>query len=77
MRRFRKVLLTATISVALLLPVAGVASADPGDPGGFSDPTIIAGPVVVRISAPGVVTITLGSASLSTTDPGDPGGFGP
>ncbi len=40
MRRFRKRLLTAAIALALLLPLASVASADPND-GGFSPSSTI------------------------------------
>jgi hypothetical protein len=35
MTRFRKWLLTASITLALLFPLAAVASADPLDPGAF------------------------------------------
>jgi hypothetical protein len=33
MKRFRKLLLSASVVLALLIPLGMVASADPGDPG--------------------------------------------
>ena len=75
MRRFRKHLLTAAFAVALLLPLGGIALADPID-GGFSDPTIVTPAITVRITAPGTVTITPTNTAGATTaaDPVD-GGF--
>ena len=77
MRRIRKLLLTVGITLAMLLPLGAAASADPGDPGGFGDPTITAGPITVQVAAPGVVTVTRGTTTITSADPGDPGGFGP
>ncbi len=76
MRPIRKALFAVGIALALLLPLGGAASADPGDPGGFADPTIIAGPLTVQIAAPGTVTITRTVGVTPTgADPGDPGGY--
>ncbi len=76
MRLIRKSLLTTGIALALLLPLAGAASADPSDPGGFMDPTIIAGPLTIHVAAPASVTI-IRTAPLTTTaaDPTDAGGY--
>lgn len=76
MTRIRQWLLTAAIALALLLPLATVASADPGDSGGFQDPLIRTSGVTVHVAAPGNVTVTRTAASAAA-DPGDGGGFGP
>ncbi len=77
MRRFRKLLVTLGVAAALLLPLASVASADPND-GGFTDPTITAGPNTVTILGPagGAIVTKTASATLTAADPND-GGFGP
>ncbi len=67
MRRSRKWLLTAATALALLLPLASVASADPND-GGFSPSSTI-----------GTTWRGGGTTYYTTTaalDPND-GGFGP
>lgn len=73
MRPIRKLLVTLAVALALLLPLSGIASADPSD-GGFSDPTIVTPVQVVQISAPGVVTTTKTSPTITIADPSD-GGF--
>lgn len=77
MRRIRKLLLAMGITLAMLLPLAGVASADPGDGGGFagaaiSGPTITAGPNTFAV--PPVGGLQPG-ATTTAADPGDGGGF--
>jgi len=76
MKRFRKVLLASAVTLAMLLPLAGAASADPND-GGIGDPTIIAGPNVITIvPTQGGATITTARTTASAADPND-GGIGP
>lgn len=75
MRRFRKLLLTLGITVALLLPLAGAASADPGDGGGFTDPTIQTPANTVNIIGPAGGAVVTPNATSTATDPGDGGGF--
>ncbi len=74
MRRFRKLLLTLGITAALLLPLAGAASADPGDGGGFIDPTITTPVNSITITGPGGGATVTPSANAAS-DPGDGGGF--
>lgn len=67
MRRFRQWLLAATVAALLMLPLAQVASADPGD-GGI-------GGYAITTSGPS----TSGGAppiSVSSTTAGDPGDGG-
>jgi hypothetical protein len=68
MTPFRDRVLIVAIALALLLPLATVASADPGDPGGttFSSSTTIP-----TDASPGRGRST---STASSTDPGDPGG---
>ncbi len=74
MRPIRKHLFTVAVAIALLLPLSGLASADPTD-AGFFDPTIVTPVQVVQISAPGAVTITRTAPTTATVlDPSD-GGF--
>lgn len=68
MTRFRKWLIALVVAAALAVPLASVASADPGDPGGV-------GPSVTTTThGPRVITWT---AAAADEDPGDPGGVGP
>lgn len=75
MRRIRKLLLTVGITLAMLLPLAGIASADPGDGGGFADAAISgpisAGPITFAVPPVG----GLRSGATNAADPGDGGGF--
>ncbi|MBU6423428.1 MAG: hypothetical protein KGJ98_02265 [Chloroflexota bacterium] len=79
MRRIRKLLLALGFAATLLLAFPIAASADPGDGGGFYDPTATTPVGTVTISAPGQVTIkgtaVTPFASNSASDPGDGGGF--
>jgi hypothetical protein len=61
MTRFRKWLLTASITLALLFPLASVASADPLDPGMFLTGTTGS-------------STTKGGGGRSLLDPLDPSG---
>lgn len=70
MRRIRKWLVTAGVALALLLPLASVASADPDD-GGFSTTSIT---TTTSTSKPGKTT---GSYSATTLLDPDDGGSGP
>jgi hypothetical protein len=76
MRRIRKLLLASLVTLAMLLPLAGAASADPND-GGIGDPTIIAGPNVITVApTQGGATIKTSLTTASAADPND-GGIGP
>ena len=76
MKRIRQWLVVWGITLALLIPFAGAASADPGDGGGFQDPLIKNSGVTVEIAAPGNVTVTTKPGTINTAaDPGDGGGF--
>lgn len=77
MRQARKLLLALGITLAMLLPLAGAASADPGDGGGFSvattsGGTITAGPNTFAVPPVGGLTPIVTAAAA---DPGDGGGF--
>lgn len=79
MTRIRKALLAAAVALALMLSLAPVASADPGDPGGTtfsSEWSTYRGPgrptssELSTYRGQGRPTISTGA----TLDPGDPGG---
>ena len=75
MRRIRKLLLALGITLAMLLPLGGAASADPND-GGIGDPTIFAGPNVISVTpTAGGATVTKAPTTAATSDPND-GGIG-
>lgn len=68
MTRFRQALLSLAITIALLVPFAGAASADPGDPGTTSYST--------STYSPGWQGYAYGNrpqTATTTSDPGDPG----
>jgi hypothetical protein len=73
MTRFRQVLIAFAIAVVLAIPTAGVASADPGDPGGttFSSTSTTTSTGPGRGYAYGRSDTT---TTTMSTDPGDPGG---
>lgn len=77
MRRIRKLLLTLGITATLMLALPLAASADPGDGGGFSDPTITTPVGTITVSGPnGGATVALAPRiTTSAADPGDGGGF--
>ncbi len=77
MRRIRKLLLVLGITVGMLLPLAGAASADPGDGGGFSGAVISGGTITAgpnTFTVPPVGGLQPG-ATTNAADPGDGGGF--